>query len=41
MSGSEAEAASLLDAYPTAERERGKAAAGTAGAVLAGEQTGE
>jgi hypothetical protein len=40
MPGSEGEAAGLLDAYLTAQRERAEDAARTAGAELSGAQTG-
>jgi hypothetical protein len=40
MPGSEAEAAGLLDAYLSAQRERTEEAARAAGAVLTGAPTG-
>jgi hypothetical protein len=40
MTGSEAEAAGLLDAYLSAQRERAEEAARSAGAVLTGAPTG-
>ena len=41
MPGSEAEAAGLLDAYMTAQRERQEEATRAAGGELTGEPTGE